>query len=219
MTNEQLAALISEGGNDELIPLLWERIRKLVRSVAQKFYVKNQNLCASHGVGADDLLQVGYFAFLQAIKYYAKSKKYCITTFLNLPLKTEFAKALNSRTKDGMNEPLNSYTSLDLPFNHDEAEGATLLEIIPDPSEISQNEVIEKCFTKHMRMIIDIELMRLNEKQRNVIIEIYLNGSTYGMAAEKLNIPLNRIRGIEREALHALRYSFKLQQLYKGLFD
>ena len=213
-----MAALINEGGNDELIPLLWERIRKLVRSVAQKFYIKNQDLCSSHGVGEADLLQVGYFAFLQAIKYYDKSKEYCLTTYLNLPLKTEFAKALNSRTKDGINEPLNNCTSLDLPINHDEAEGATLLEIVPDPVEPGQNEVIENCNTQYMRKIIDIELLRLNEKQRSVITEIYLKGSTTKEAAQILSIPYTRIHGIQREALHALRYSYKLQQLYKSLF-
>lgn len=30
MTNEQLAAFIKQGGNDELIPILWERIRKIM---------------------------------------------------------------------------------------------------------------------------------------------------------------------------------------------
>ena len=38
MTNEQLAEFIKQGGNDELIPILWERIRKLMYMKAAKVY-------------------------------------------------------------------------------------------------------------------------------------------------------------------------------------
>ena len=38
MTNEQLAAFIKQGGNDELIPILWERIRKLMYMKSDKVY-------------------------------------------------------------------------------------------------------------------------------------------------------------------------------------
>ena len=38
MTNEQLAAFIKEGGNDELIPILWERVRKLMYMKSDKVY-------------------------------------------------------------------------------------------------------------------------------------------------------------------------------------
>ena len=38
MTNEQLAGFIQSGVNDELIPILWERIRKLMHMKSDKVY-------------------------------------------------------------------------------------------------------------------------------------------------------------------------------------
>lgn len=51
MTNEQLAAFIKQGGNDELIPILWERIRKLMYMKSDKVYSALQNRFIRCGVG------------------------------------------------------------------------------------------------------------------------------------------------------------------------
>ena len=37
MTNEQLAVFIQQGDSDELIPVLWEKVRKLVYLKSEQF--------------------------------------------------------------------------------------------------------------------------------------------------------------------------------------
>ena len=50
MTNEQLAELIGQGGNDELIPLLWEKVRRLVYMQCDRIYRRAPERFISHGI-------------------------------------------------------------------------------------------------------------------------------------------------------------------------
>lgn len=38
MTNEMLAGFIQQGGNDELIPLLWDNVKVLVYTLSDRLY-------------------------------------------------------------------------------------------------------------------------------------------------------------------------------------
>ena len=55
MTNEQLATFIQEGGNDELTPLLWEKVRKFVYQQAGRYYEAHTVTCSRRGVELWDL--------------------------------------------------------------------------------------------------------------------------------------------------------------------
>ncbi len=74
MTNEQLAALIGAGGNDELLSLLWEKMRKFYRMASDKYARQHANKCTQCGVTADDIRQESYFAMLDSIKAYNDRK-------------------------------------------------------------------------------------------------------------------------------------------------
>ena len=68
MTNEQLAAFIKQGGNDELIPILWERIRKIMYMKSDRVYSALQSRFIQCGYDVWDLKQSCYTAFLKAIE-------------------------------------------------------------------------------------------------------------------------------------------------------
>jgi len=70
MTNEQLAGFIKAGGNDELIPLLWANIKKLMYMKADRAYRLYNGACDKAGVTPMDIKQVCYNAFLKAIEAY-----------------------------------------------------------------------------------------------------------------------------------------------------
>lgn len=55
MTNEMLAQFIQEGGNDELIPILWEKVRKLLYVKADRFYSLYKSACDGSGVDVWDI--------------------------------------------------------------------------------------------------------------------------------------------------------------------
>ena len=57
LTNEQLAELIQQG-NDELKPVLWERVKRLLYSFAGKYYYRYTEYCERFGVSEWDLRQL-----------------------------------------------------------------------------------------------------------------------------------------------------------------
>ena len=67
MTNEQLAAFIKQGDNDELIPILWERIRKIMYMKSDSVYSTLQGRFQQCGVDIWDLKQSCYMAFLRTV--------------------------------------------------------------------------------------------------------------------------------------------------------
>lgn len=67
MTNEQLASFIKQGGNNELIPLLWERVRKLVNLLANRYFKAYAYKLTACGITVEDMRQTGYFAFKHAV--------------------------------------------------------------------------------------------------------------------------------------------------------
>ena len=81
MTNEQLAAFIKQGDNDELIPILWERIRKIMYMKSDSVYSTLQGRFQQCGVDIWDLKQSCYMAFLRTVLLTAiilKIKEMCI---------------------------------------------------------------------------------------------------------------------------------------------
>lgn len=79
MTNEELAILIQQG-NKELCTQLWERVRKLIVMLIEK-YTKNWVL--PNDIDKEDLLQCGYFVMLAAVKAYDPNKKYKFSSYLS----------------------------------------------------------------------------------------------------------------------------------------
>ena len=71
MTNEQLATFIHAGGNDELIPLLWNKVQRFVYYKARSVYTLNTTRCKRCGVELWDIQQAGYIAFIEALRGYS----------------------------------------------------------------------------------------------------------------------------------------------------
>lgn len=85
MTNEQLASFIKQGGNDELIPILWERIRKLMYMKSDRVYSALQRRFVQCGVDVWNLKQSCYIAFLKAVEGYKPNGKNKFTSYLSYP--------------------------------------------------------------------------------------------------------------------------------------
>ena len=68
MTNEELALKIQNGERD-LIPPLWEQVERFIYLKSENWYWQHEETCIRCGVALDDLKQVSYFAFLDAISF------------------------------------------------------------------------------------------------------------------------------------------------------
>lgn len=182
MTNEQLAEEIANG-KKEYLPLLWEKTRKIVYKAAHSFYNRYKEKCLSSCIDEDDLIQVGYFAMLNAIKDYDKSKEYKFLTYMTLHLKRPFGRLLNRH------DTISLYDEL--------GEKLTILDTIEDESSSEDFARVEKDhFTRQLHNALDNAMSDLNPESRDIIKERFYEGKSFEQMAEK--------RGVTRQYSHRL---------------
>lgn len=210
MDNEKLADIIHQGGADELIPVLWEKVRKLVYMHSEKFYRLNKDLCDRRGIDSWDIKQESYNAFLKALKAFDISKGYKFTTYLKMPFKNAVNDLLG-RSKREVNEPLNSYKSLDKSVMLPDGKEVELFELVPDKSSL---DFVERMETLSEYETIHQIVEQLPEPCRTVINQYYFQGKTFTAIANERNLSRERIRQIHLRALKILRNNFTLREIY-----
>lgn len=210
MDNEKLADFIHQGGNDELIPVLWEKVKKLVYMRSEKFYKLNKDLCDRRGVDVWDIKQESYTAYLYALKSFDISKGYKFTTYLERPLKNAIGDLLG-RSKREVNEPLNSYKSLDKSVMLPDGKEVELFELVPDKSSLD--------FVERMETLSEYETIHeivdsLPEPCKSVVNKHYFQGVTFTAIADEMGVSKERIRQIHLRALKILRNNKDLREIY-----
>lgn len=80
LTNEQLAEFIQQGGNDDLKPVLWKRVRRLLYMRSSRYFRQYSDYCAEHSVTEWDLKQQAYPAYENALLNTADSLDRIIDT-------------------------------------------------------------------------------------------------------------------------------------------
>lgn len=211
MTNEQLAAFIHQGGNDELRPLLWDKVKALVYMKAEQYYRGHASLCASHGVELWDIKQAGYMAFTEALEAYKPESEYKFITFLNFPFRNAVAALLGLRKKN----PLDSCVSLDTPVN-DEDNDTTLIELQPDSQSL---DFVDKLEAAMMSEIILNEIEALPDKHAAVIKWYYLENKTLTEIGKLLGISPEWARQLKYHGERKLRKSRELRELYHEYYQ
>lgn len=210
MDNEKLADFIHQGGNDELIPVLWEKVKKLVYMRSEKFYRLNKDLCDRRGVDVWDIKQESYTAYLYALKSFDISKGYKFTTYLELPLKNAIGELLG-RSKREVNEPLNTCKSLDKSVMLPDGKEVELFELVPDKSSLD--------FVERMETLSEYETIHeivdsLPEPCKSVVNKHYFQGVTFTAIADEMGVSKERIRQIHLRALKILRNNKDLREIY-----
>jgi RNA polymerase sigma factor (sigma-70 family) len=209
MTNEMLAGFIQQGGNDELIPLLWENVRKLLYMKSERFYRLHKDSCDGSGVEAWDIKQACYTAFLDAVKAFKPDSGNKFTSYLNYPFKQAVRELLRIRT--GKRVILNSCTSLDKPIENSDGELCTMLDLVADDNAFNFVENAEgKSDAETIRAIVDT----LSEPQKCVIQAYFFKDETLQAIAEKLHVSPERVRQIKAKALRQLRQNKQLQAMH-----
>lgn len=204
MTNEQLAELIGQGGNDELIPLLWEKVRRLVYMQCDRIYRRAPERFISHGIEAWDLKQEAYTAFLAAVKAYDADKGYKFTTYLPLHIKGAVRRVLA-----GGKDPLNNCDSLDKPIETQDGE-FYLSDIIPDEDACEPYEDVDRRDVyRELHAVVD----ELPEQESEIIKACYFSGKTITAIAQESGLSVERIRQVKNKALRHLRLPKNVHRL------
>lgn len=195
MTNEQLAEFIKTGGNDELIPILWERVHKLLYVIAKKYYNAHSDMCARCGVTLWDLKQAAYYAYLGAVGAYDKNKGYKFTAYLDLQFKSFMRPIFNK-------DLLNASESLNVPIGESEESDTERIDFIPDTHS---TDFIEHIENESVYTVLRQAIKNLSLEQQKVINMRYYQNMTLEQIAKKENKTREGIRSIENAALLKLR--------------
>lgn len=203
MTNEQLAEFIQQGGNEELVPILWERVRKLLHMIADKYYSGHCEMCVKCGVTVYDLKQQAYSAYLGAVRAYSAEKGYQFTSYLDLQFKTAVRPLFGK-------DLLNSAESLNIPLSADDENGAKIIDLIADGTAIDD---FERVYETDTIAIVRGAVGQLTDELKGVIYLRYYENLSIRATAHRLAIAENEVLNRERRALRLLRQDKALKLL------
>lgn len=195
MTNEQLAEFIQRGGNDELVPILWERVRKLLYMIANKYYSGHCEMCAKCGITVLDLKQQAYSAYMGAVRAYSVEKGYQFTSYLDLQFKTAVRPLFRK-------DLLNYSESLNVALSADDENGAEIIDLIADGTAI---DGFERVYETDTIAIVRGAVGRLPDELKDVIYLRYYGNLSIKATAYRLAIAENEVLNRERRALRLLR--------------
>lgn len=214
MTNEELATLI-QNGDDGYLPTLWEQVRKLIRMKAEQYH---RYLVLSGGgnyaVDVDDLTQCGYYAVLDAVKYYSPSAGYKFTTYLDKTLKKAFREAMGIRTSK--QDPCMGAASLDNSCREDDE--TPLIDLI-DSHDSSLIQVEESVYNQELRRELTAALQKLPEAEREVLTLRFFFGISYREQAENKMVTVQNILVESAHGGEIVAVSVTLEQLQDSFFD
>jgi RNA polymerase sporulation-specific sigma factor len=176
VTNEELALLIQSGCR-EYIPQLWTQVKRFVFMKAGQ-YEKHLSGCAADG---EDLQQSGYFAMMEAVKYYSPEKGYKFITYLDFTLKKAFRQVagIESSRRDAALLAV----SLDELIGPDDNDIRRIDLIEDTAAQAPFYKLMERDSLNEARKIIEKALERVNEQARQLIILIYFEGKSLTEAA------------------------------------
>lgn len=212
MTNEELAVLI-QNGDDGYLPTLWEQVRRLIKIKAERYsyMLKENGKRVDPEDFADDLIQSGYFAVLDAVKYYNPGSGIKFTSYLDNTLKTAFREAagIRRRTRDVLDSALH----LDSPCGEDG--DSSIIDLIGDPgSDMVQIE--ESIYNRELHSALEDAFSVLTDREREILTLRYYFGVNYSKQAVAKNVGSQCISKMASEAFEKIRNNRKIMTQLAG---
>lgn len=211
MTNEQLAQFIQQGGNDELLPLLWDKTRALIYKKCGEIWRCYYAKLELFGYSLDDVRQEGYNALIFAVKSYKSDKEYKLSSYLNYALKNVIRGLLS-----GSNDALNRLDtqSLEQPLGEgNDGESILVGDIVPDERATAVYEDIERL---DEYTALHKALDSLPPDLREIIREYYFEQLTFKQIGEQHGFSLDRAYQLHNKAIRELRKNRALIAIYCG---
>ncbi|MGN0707085.1 MAG: sigma-70 family RNA polymerase sigma factor [Faecalibacterium sp.] len=111
--------------------------------------------------------------------------------------------------------PLDGCTSLDAPLDAEDAEGAALGDLQPDPAAAAAFERAEEdIFTEELHAALEEALTKLSEREAEIIRRRYWDGLSLSAVGAAQQITPSRVHDLERRALHTLGRNPKIKRLH-----
>ena len=211
MTNEELVMEI-KNGHPERIEELWLKVKRLITYWAHRWMLNGgDRFCRLCDV--DDLIQAGYLALVEAVRYYHEDCRYRLTTYLGYIVQIEFARAaFGTRTKSKQKAELDS-VSADEPL----PDGDPLIDLFPDPAALRAFDDADQIMSDEVahKVLEDVMSMRLTQKQHKAMRAVFFDGILMKDYAERRGVSHQDVSATVDEACYILRADSRIRHLYK----
>lgn len=197
-TNEELAIMAAQGDTESLNKLYFA-VAPLLHKLIRPYLTYCNKL-----VAPEDLYQSGYFAVLEAVKYFLPDKGLKFTSYLEYCVKNACSTELGYRGKRQVET-----ISLDTPVADDES--FTMGDMIEDTTADTYNF----CELNDMRVIVRREVERLPSMEQCVIYSIFYEDKTLEKIAAEFRWDYKYAKKVRRLAYKHLRQSEDMQELRK----
>lgn len=217
MTNEELVIKIQQGERDLLL-VLWEQVRNFVVGVAMKWAKAEKPDAYFEAVSdfADDLIQSGFIALVEAVDAFDATQENKFLTLLGFYLKKHFGQTCAdasgwsryARSKKGAE--LHVY-SLNAPLKNSESDSLDEFgDFIADPkNDIADAE--ELIYQQELHTALERALGKLEPDEEQVIrAKYYEPDGPSQAAAEVIGAAKGQAGVLEQKALRKMRQSKEL---------
>ena len=207
MSNEEIAIRI-QGGERELLSQLWEQNTGIFNLNANRLYSLYRNRCISSGVTIDDIVQICFFALLEAVRAFNPHSGYKMLTYLRYPLLKQFRMIVGLHTSK--RNPLNDCYSLNTKVG--DGEGMERLELEIDTDSESQFEAAtDKVYALGLRHALESALSKLPSDCAASVRGLYLEDKSNNDIAAQLGKRPQRVVYLQTKAMRRLQRNAELQ--------
>ena len=218
MTNEQLVTFIQQDGcSSDLLPVLWDRVKKLCFMLCDRFYYKYADSFTACGCELTDCRQECYFSFLEAVRSFKPAKEYLFTSYLDTWIKNKMRELLGINNHLHLNrKPLDNAVSFDAALPGSEGENEiTLHDAIADETAQQPFEsLLDNIADERTRTALKQALDKLTDREQQVIMLYFFQGFSLEKIGRTFGVSKGRISQLKASAIRRLRANTKLKLVY-----
>ena len=160
--------------DDEAMDYMVRKYGRLVKKESRAWFLI--------GGEPDDVYQEGMIGLFKAIRDYSEEKGATFATFATLCIRNQIKTAIN-RSNRKKHSPLNEYVSI---YAGEETGEALAYDLEADADRSNPEQMM--IAKEHLQMFTE-KIKSLVSEMEAQVLELYLEGLSYGAIAEKLNIP------------------------------
>lgn len=217
-------AALAKAGNKAALGQLWELNKSLLHVWFWRWYAANKEQADAHGITIDDLDSEGFFATEYAVRQFDPSKGFSFTTYLKHAARCRISHSMrgehvrNVTTEDGRRRqlsgnPINYASSLDVPIDDEDTDGATVGDMQADPAAEQEMLTVEESIDRqHLRAVLDAAIDRCGQAEGAVVRHRFYEGLSLASTGGKMGLTPAQVRSIESRALRTLRRDAKLRK-------